>query len=85
MSQNTVMQCALKQKIRECRFVLIDLQLYLDTHPDDESAMQDYLCYAEKLKDLNSAYEESYGPLFNFGQSTTTAGSWVYDPWPWAM
>ena len=82
MEQN---QCNLLQKIGEARFVCVDLRLYLDTHPDDEAAKSDYLCYSEKLNRLIDRYEQQYGPLMNFGQSPTCAGSWVFQKWPWDL
>ena len=78
-------QQALLNKIREARFACIDLNIYLDTHPDDEAAKTDYLCYADTLARLIDRYEAQYGPLMDFGQSPTTAGSWVFQPWPWDM
>ena len=76
-------QQALMQRIREGRFACIDLNIYLDTHPDDEAAKADYVCYSEKLMQLIDCYEAQYGPLMNFGASPTTVGSWVFQPWPW--
>ncbi len=76
-------QSALLTKISECQFVCVELNLYLDTHPDDEAARADYLCYSEKLSLLISKYEELYGPLMNFGHSPTTMGCYVCSPWPW--
>ena len=73
------------QKIQEARFVCIELRIYLDTHPDDAIAQGDYLAYSEKLQQLIGRYEEQYGPLMNFGQSPTEAGSWVYQKWPWEL
>ncbi len=73
----------LEAKLREARFACVELQLYCDTHPDDEMAQADYLCYAEKLMSLQEAYERAYGPFLNFGQSPTDTGSWVYGKWPW--
>ncbi len=70
-------------RIREARFASVELQLYLDTHPDDEAAAADYRSYAEKLNLLLDRYEQSYGPLLNFGQSVSDTGSWVYQQWPW--
>ncbi len=78
-------QQALSMKISECQFVCVELQLYLDTHPCDEDAMADYLCYSEKLNSLISRYEELYGPLMNFGHSATDVGSWVHSKWPWEL
>ena len=76
-------QKALLDKIREGRFACIDLNIYLDTHPDDEAAQTDYRCYDEKLAMLVERYEMQYGPLFNFGASLTAGSSWVFEKWPW--
>ena len=78
-------QTCLLQKIGEARFACVDLQLYLDTHPEDEAAAQDFLCYAEKLRQLLTLYEREYGPLLNFGESVSSTGSWVYQAWPWEV
>ena len=78
-------QQAMLQRIREGRFACIDLNIYLDTHPDDEAAKTDYLCYAEKLQRLIDSYVAQYGPLMNFGATPTEAGSWVFQPWPWDL
>ena len=72
-------------KIREARFASIELRIYLDTHPDDTMAQTDYLAYSEKLQMLIQRYEAQYGPLMNFGQSPTDAGSWVFSKWPWEL
>ncbi len=78
-------QHALLMKISECQFVCVELALYLDTHPCDEDANTDYLCYSEKLESLLCKYEELYGPLQNFGHSPTAQGSWVHSKWPWEL
>lgn len=74
---------ALLTKIGEARFACVELGLYLDTHPEDLTAQNDYNCYSEKLRALLSSYSASYGPLMNFGQCPHDTGSWVYAPWPW--
>ena len=79
------MERALLEKIGEARFACVDLRLYLDTHPDDAMAKADYLAYSMKLQQLIERYEQEYGPLMNFGQSPTEAGSWVFQKWPWEL
>lgn len=73
----------LLMQISQIQFVCIELNLYLDTHPDDDAAMRDYISYARQLKELISMYEMQYGPLLNFGHSDTETGSWVFSEWPW--
>ncbi len=79
------MERALLEKIGEARFACVELRLYLDTHPDDAMAKADYLSYSIKLQQLIERYEQQYGPLMNFGQSPTEAGSWVFQKWPWEL
>ena len=74
---------ALLCRIGEVRFACVELQLYLDTHPEDLDATNDFNSYAETLKRLCAEYTERFGPLENFGNSTHDAGSWVYHMWPW--
>lgn len=76
---------ALLNKIAEVRFALVELQLYLDTHPEDAEAQSDFNSYANALERLTSEYTENFGPLENFGNSRHDAGSWVYQKWPWQM
>ncbi len=76
-------QSALLSRISEIQFVCVELNLYLDTHPDDELARKDYLCYGRMLRDLIHRYEAEYGPLQNFGHSPTEVGCYVCSEWPW--
>lgn len=73
----------LLMQISQIQFICIELNLYLDTHPDDEAAMRDYISYGNKLNELIGMYEERYGPIHGFGHSATETGSWVYSEWPW--
>lgn len=69
-------------RISEIQFVCVELNLYIDTHPDDTDALEDYYNYSTMLKELIASYDEQYGPLMGFGHSATTAGSWVCSAWP---
>ena len=74
----------LKRKIQELSFTLVELNLYLDTHPHCLQALELYNRYSLELKKLREEYNAKYGPLMNFG--TCPAGnnfSWVNSPWPW--
>ena len=76
-------QRELQTRISEVQFVCVELNLYLDTHPDDMAARSDFNTYSDKLQSLLDAYTSAYGPLMNFGQSSLDGGSWVRSPWPW--
>lgn len=73
----------LLNQIAEARFACVELQLYLDTHPEDADARSDFNSYANALDRLCAEYTQTYGPLENFGNSPHVAGSWVYQKWPW--
>ena len=45
-------KCELLKKISEYQFVTVELNLYLDTHPCDADARNDYLYYSTKLCEL---------------------------------
>lgn len=76
-------QSELLNAISEIQFVCVELNLYIDTHPDDSDALADYNRYSELLKSLIMEYEEQYEPLMGFGHSAIEKGSWVYSAWPW--
>ena len=76
---------ALLNRIAEARFACVELQLYLDTHPEDTDARSDFNSYAEAVERLTAEYTETYGPLQNFGCAQHVAGSWVYQKWPWQI
>ena len=61
-------QRELLRQLQEIDFVLVELNLYLDTHPGDLEALQQYNWYANERDKIALTYEEQYGPLRNFGQ-----------------
>ncbi len=76
----------LTRMIQEVQFVCIELNLFLDTHPNDKCALRDFNCFSKHLKELIEMYECNFGPLFNFGLSQNP-GRWMWnDPlWPWQI
>ena len=45
-------KCELLTRISEIQFVCVELNLYIDTHPDDADALSDYYHYSTMLKSL---------------------------------
>ena len=68
-------------KIKEYQFAIIELALYLDTHPDDEKALCLHREYARELKDLRDKYQKVYGPLTI--EYPCNKWRWLEEPWPW--
>ena len=68
-------------KIRELDFAIIELALYLDTHPDDRKALCLHREYAKEVKELKDKYQKVYGPLtINY---PCNKWRWLEEPWPW--
>ena len=70
--------------IRKLQFFAIDLNLYLDNFPNCKDAIDDYKLISSKLIKLIWDYEQSYGPLSNFGSAyIQNPDAWIDTPWPW--
>lgn len=74
------------EQLQAVDFVLIDLTLYLDTHPDDFEAINQFNQFAKERKRLKKVIESNYGPLMQFGNSYS-GYPWNWDdaPWPWQL
>lgn len=69
------------QKIKSYNFAIIELALYLDTHPDDEKALCLHNKYCKECKELKDKYQKVYGPLtINY---PCNKWRWLEEPWPW--
>lgn len=76
----------LLHRIQALEFAAIDLNLFLDTHPQERRALTDYNRIVAELQELKRRYEETYGPLTNFGHAPSRyPWQWVETPWPWEM
>ncbi len=69
------------KRIQELAFIKTELELFLDTHPGCEIAMQNFEDTVRALDELWIKYTESYGPI----RSTDCHDrwSWVEGSWPW--
>ena len=84
---NCEQQRSMLIKVQEMQFVALELNLYLDIHPCDKDALNDFNCAVEMLKKHKEAYEQAYGPLLNFGMSGFVKETWQWldSPWPWQI
>ncbi len=74
------------EQIQQVDFAIVELQLYLDTHPQDYNAIQQFNQLAAQSKQLKAQYEQQFGPLTQFGGSFSSyPWSWNEAPWPWQM
>ncbi len=72
----------LMKKLSSYQFLIHDLRLYLDTHPNDEDTLNKIKEITDKYAPLREKYEKSYGPL-TVNENNTNRWSWIKAPWPW--
>ena len=68
-------------QIKALDFAIIELGLYLDTHPEDQKALCMHREYCKQVKDLKDKYQKMYGPLTIF--YPCNKWRWIEEPWPW--
>ena len=69
-------------ELQTVAFVIQELALYLDTHRDDNEAVEMYRNYQKLYNEGVKKYEAIYGPLSHYTESNG-AYNWLNDPWPW--
>ena len=69
------------KKLKEYKFSIIELGLYLDTHPEDKKALCMHRDYCNKYKQLADQYQKIYGPLTMM--FPCNKWRWLEEPWPW--
>jgi spore coat protein JB len=73
-------------KLQELCFAAVDLNLYLDNHPENKNALADYDAISREIKNVKKIYETENGPLTNFGCSESKyPWAWTNEPWPWEL
>lgn len=74
----------LLNSIQKYLFYAVDLNLYLDNHPECKEAKDDYNTISSNLDCLVKDYEKAYGPLLSFGFAhSENPKKWIETPWPW--
>ena len=63
-------------------FAIQELALYLDTHRDDQEALELYQQYQQAYHKAVMEYTKKCGPM-NHSMHTEGDYAWLDDPWPW--
>jgi len=70
--------------IQSISFAAHDINLYLDTHPNNQSLLMLYKDYIQKKEELMREYEKKYGPLTTMSKEIgNNQFNWIKSPWPW--
>lgn len=72
----------LLRRIAAIDFSIVELHLYLDTHPNAVEVTNKLNEYERKSAELREIYEANFGPLTP-RENEHNGWEWVSDPWPW--
>ena len=74
----------LRQFIDQVSFMIDDITLFLDTHPDCREAIDAYNHFKMMRCEAVSDYVKQYGPLNRYDVDTCDDwNAWIDGPWPW--
>ena len=75
----------LMYKIQQTGFAMVATNLFLDSHPDCQIAL-DFFAESQRLyKQYVAEYEKNYGPLKACDADTSRGWQWIQGPWPWEL
>ena len=69
--------------INQVSFMLDDITLYLNTHPDCKEGLETYNHYKRIRHEAIQDYTRLYGPICKYNVNTNNYWDWVNMPWPW--
>lgn len=61
----------------------LETALFLDTHPDNCEAMENFNNYNTMCQQAKMEYSKRFGPLTWAQAGGTNEWQWVNQPWPW--
>ena len=64
-------------------FSMIDLNLYLDTHPNDSNAIKMYQELQKEYDELVRLNEKNGTQITPGSSNDATNWQWISGPWPW--
>ena len=70
-------------EIKALEMAVMDLHLYLDTHPSDREATRIFGHYSRLLETSKRHYVAKFGPLTLADAVEDGVYTWLRDHWPW--
>ncbi len=75
----------LLRRIQELNFAIVDIVLYLNTHPEDRDALRLHNELSQNYHQLVEEYQRRYGQLYANYPDADYPWPYVNDPWPWEI
>ncbi|HOK69594.1 MAG TPA: spore coat protein CotJB [Bacillota bacterium] len=63
-------------------FVVDEIGLYLQAHPTNKNALNQFSRAVKEAKELRANFEKTYGPL-TMDNAGGPVWNWIKSPWPW--
>ena len=83
-NNNNSMSCEeMLTKISELEFTLTDLNLFLDTHPENTEALEMFTKLSATLKSMMYDYNQKCKALCVHDVPNTVPFQWASNKWPW--
>ncbi len=76
---------SLLKKVQMYEFCLVDINLYLDSHPFCKDGLAYYKKYSALSKEARDEYTAKYGPICPSDVDVSHHWTWVDAPWPWEV
>jgi len=73
----------LLEEIMKVDFALLDLKLFLNTHPSCPNALGHFHNLTKESTQLKKDFENRFGPLSGTSDTNDTRFDWVDTLWPW--
>jgi hypothetical protein len=75
---------SLMKELQIYEFIVHEIHLYLDTHPNDQKMLYLFHHYNKEAKKAREVYEFEFGSLtVSELEQANGSWSWVDTPWPW--
>ncbi len=70
-------------ELQALAFAVQELALYLDTHREDQEALNLYRSYQQIYDQCRKQWTAKKGPLNHSNRNDAEDYNWLQDPWPW--
>lgn len=79
----TGMEMEMLKQISATRFMIVDLALFLNTHPMERETIVEYNRYVMQWRGLKENYDKNFGMLTQHDSLSPYPWQWKDEPWPW--
>lgn len=77
---------ALLWKVQAYEFACIEVGLFLNTNPNDKTALAYFKQYRDMKHQLESEFTKRFGPLTaGHMDNDLSTWRWIENPWPWEI